>query len=184
MADGEGESVGCVFGFWQNGEFEQELDHLLDLLLAGRAMADDGKLGFFGGIFKNRDPPFGCSHQKDASGHPQFHRALDIFIDELGFDRNGIGLILVEDFFQSVEKGEVPLGEGKVRRRADAAEVDRLEVGMAPPNHPVPGDARARVDAQNELRRVGVHGGLMCWVALFEDTGFKALEEVANRCLK
>jgi hypothetical protein len=75
----------------------------------------------------------------------------------LGFDSNSIWSVAVEELFQAIEKGEVTGWKIEIHWRADAAKIDRLELGCAADsNDPVSSDTSAWVDAENDCRMIGL----------------------------
>lgn len=147
VANCKRERIGRIFRLGQHWQLQEKLDHLLHLLLACRAIADDGEFGFFRSILENGYPSSRCSNDHDTTGHPQFKCALHIFINKLRFNSNSIGGVLIEKFFQTVEESQIARRKIQICRWTDASKIHRLDARMTNSDHPVARDARSRIDS-------------------------------------
>lgn len=91
---------------------------------------------------------FGCRQNRHSFGHAQFDRALHIFQDELGFDRECIRLMFFDQKNQTVVNDQVAFGERHGTGRANAAKIDGLYLRSVMFDEAIAGDESARIDAK------------------------------------
>ena len=78
MADRHGQRIGGVVRRRRLGEAEQQLDHLLHLVLLGAAVADDGALHLGGRVLDDGAAGLDGGEHGHAAGVPQLQRAAGV----------------------------------------------------------------------------------------------------------
>ena len=78
MADRHRERVCRVVRRRQRVEPEQQLDHLLDLVLLRAAEPDDRSLDFCRRVLDDRKPGLRCRQQRDAARMPELQRTAHV----------------------------------------------------------------------------------------------------------
>jgi len=149
VADGESQGVCSVFGgkVWQT---QLHGERLLHLGFARRAVTDDGELGLFGVVVLDGDVLASSGEEHHASGHAELDGALGVFEDKLGLDGNTFGIEAGDQRFDRIKQNAVALLQRQVRGRADAAEVEGLDVRALDLDEAVAGDPGAGIDAEND----------------------------------
>ena len=78
MTDGDGQRVGRVVRRRHGIQAEEQLHHLLHLLLLGAAVADDGALDFGRRVLDDRHAGLDRGQHGDAARVPELQRAADV----------------------------------------------------------------------------------------------------------
>jgi hypothetical protein len=90
MADRDGQRISGVVRLRRLIETEQELDHLLDLVLFSTAIADDGALDLRWRVFHDWTPCFDRRKHGHATRVPELERAADVDCVKQAFNGNTI----------------------------------------------------------------------------------------------
>jgi hypothetical protein len=96
MADGDGQRVCGIVRRRHDGEPQNQLHHLLHLVLLGAPVADDCAFDFGGRVFDNRQASLDGREHCDAARMTQLERAPDIVRVEQIFDGDAVGAALRE----------------------------------------------------------------------------------------
>ena len=96
VADGCGERVGGIVRRRGGAQAEQQLHHLLHLVLVGAAVADDGALDLGGRVFRDRDARGDGRDHRDAARVSELQRAADVRGVEQVLDGDAVGPALGE----------------------------------------------------------------------------------------
>ena len=78
MADRDGQRIGSVVRRRRLIETQQQLDHLLDLVLFSAAVADDGTLDLSRRVFHDRTTCFDRRKHCHATRMPELERTADV----------------------------------------------------------------------------------------------------------
>ena len=97
MTDRDGQGVGGVECFRGFRKFEQTHYHMLDLLLLGASVTDDGGFNGEGRVFGDLEPGGGSGQHGDPPHLPQLQGRLHVEGVEDVFDRDLVGLMLGDD---------------------------------------------------------------------------------------
>ena len=91
VADGDGQRVGGVVRRRQRGQSEQQLHHLLHLVLLGAAVTDHGALDLGGRVFDDRHAGLHRGQHRHAARMTKLQRAADVHGVEQILDRDAVG---------------------------------------------------------------------------------------------
>ena len=117
MADGERQSVGPVGGLGQLVQAEQELHHLLHLLLVGGAVTRDRLLDLVGAVLNHLHAGFGGGGHGETARLSDAHSGASVDLEQHPLDDHHIRLCLLQDGPELAEQRAESLGQGVGRRR-------------------------------------------------------------------
>jgi len=151
MTEGNGKRIGSIGWLWQRGKVELHLDHVLHLVFASRAGANDCQLDFLGGVLKHGDLPFCGGDQHSTACHPELECTLHIFINELGFYRNSLWLECCDEVLNRFENDKVPVVFVCRSGWPDGTKIERLPLLPFCTDDTVAGDMRPRINAEDSF---------------------------------
>ena len=115
VTDGDGQRVGDVVRRRRLVEPEQQLDHLLHLVLLGPAVADHRTLDLGGRVFDDRHARLGRREQRHAARVAELQRAADVARIEDVLDRDAVRPVLAQERDQAGVYRLQLVGKGGVR---------------------------------------------------------------------
>jgi len=127
VADRNGERVGGVGGLRNFIEPEQARDHLLDLVLLGLAVADDGGLDGQRRVLGDFEAGGGGGEHGDAADLSELQGGLHVERVEDVFDGDPVGVVNGDQFFERAGNPREASGHGLARRNLDRAAHDADE---------------------------------------------------------
>ena len=117
MADRDRQCIGGIVRGWRLGEAEQQLHHLLHLLLLGAAVADDRALDRPPARTTTTGRPASDGReQRDAARLTELQRAAHVAGVKDVFDGDAIGLMARDERLQPFVDCVQSVGEGRARR--------------------------------------------------------------------
>src|SRR5262249_30202761 len=129
------------------GELEQPLHHVLHLLLARVALADDRLLHLERGVFGDRQPGVDRRADRRAARLAERERRGRVDVDEDLLERDLLRAVLLDHLAQVREDRAQALGQTHVAG-FDATARDVGEAGAVFLDDAEPGDAQTRIDAK------------------------------------
>ena len=90
VADGDGEGVGCVCGVGRVLQAQEALDHELDLILGGEAVADNGGLDGEWGVLGDGLAALGGGEERDATDLAELECGLGVGREEHLFNSDDV----------------------------------------------------------------------------------------------
>ena len=129
---------------------EDELDHPLDLLLVGGAVARDRALDLVRRRLADRPAVLGRREQHDAPRLPDGHRRLGVPAEEEPLDGDDGRLVEREQVVEERVDREQPLRHRQVRARLETAVVDRAKLPAVPFDDAVAECRCPRVDPEDD----------------------------------
>ena len=100
VADGNRQSIGGVGGLGRLSEIEKARDHVLDLLLLGFAITDDGGFDGEGSVFGDFESGGRGGEHRDAAHLTKFECRLHVERIENVFDRDLFGVMVENQSFK------------------------------------------------------------------------------------
>jgi hypothetical protein len=107
VADGYGQGVGGVL-LGDLRKFHERSHHLLDLFLAGPAVADHRAFDLQGSVLGYRQSGIDSGQEGDATGMAELEGGEGIFGDEDLFDGQGHGGVVLDDPAEFIVNGFEP----------------------------------------------------------------------------
>ena len=152
MGDGTGDRVGGIVRLRDLLQFQQEFDHLLDLLFVGPAVAGESLLDLHGGIFVKALGILRGGDDRRPAGGTDHEGGGDVVGEEQLFKRDLIRMVKGDHIpdtelqrAQAVLHGDAGLG-------LNTAVVDQTHAAAFRLHHTPAHEGVARVDAQNDQK--------------------------------
>src|SRR5579872_986626 len=133
-------------------EAERAADHEFHLRLVGVAEGSDREFYLVRWILKECEAAIGRREHHDRARLAQSKRALRVFSDEVAFEADRGGIVLIDYFEEFVVDLLEAIGAGRKLARRDSARGDMLKAARASIHHAVAGDRAPRVDSQHPHR--------------------------------
>ena len=100
VAKRHGQRIGDVVRCWGLVETEEQLDHVLHLMLLRAAVADDGAFDHGGSVLDDGDAGFSGGQERDAARLTELQRAAHVAVVKDVFDGDAIGLMTRDERLQ------------------------------------------------------------------------------------
>src|SRR5687768_11174695 len=153
MTDRHCERVGRVVRGRRLGQSQQQLDHLLHLVLFRAAVADDGSLDFRGRVFHHRASAFDGRQHGDAARVPEFQGGTGINRVKQTLDGDAVRCAADDHRRQFAMNAGEALRERVLRQGSDDAAGHEPCDAAVRLHAAVTGALGARIDAENSHAR-------------------------------
>lgn len=154
MAEGEGERIGLVLRRHLR-EREQNAHHVLDLSLFRPSGADHGELDRLGAVLVHLQVTLEAGAERGAPGLAQLQGRSRIAGEYELLHRHLMWTVLLHHAGDAVEDHTKAFGP-RVAIDADSAAGDALATPSVRIDHPEPGGAGARIDAEYTVAQLGL----------------------------
>ena len=149
MAERDGQRVSDVVWGRRLLEVEEQLDHLLHLVLLCTAVADDRALDRCGRVGHDRHAGFRGGEQRDAARLAELERTAHVAGVKYVLDRDAVGPMLHDERLQPVVNRVQLVRECRARRTRERATDHEYVAAADPLDAAVAGAARAWIDPED-----------------------------------